>query len=88
VKKLADRLRKDVARYAWRYADGDPEFARAIARDVVALSAVADLIDAGDLRAAYKRAERLDTIVRDAISKSVWNALSGGAAFGHTEHDA
>ena len=83
---LAARARRDAERYQLRYpADGDAEFARTIRRDVSAIRAVADLIQAGRLDEAYRRAARLDTVVRDAFSKSVWNAMSKGAAFGHRE---
>jgi hypothetical protein len=83
---LAARARRDAERYQRRYlADGDAEFARTIRRDVAAILAVADLIQAGRLDAAYRRAARLDTVIRDAFSNSVWNAMSKGAAFGHGE---
>ena len=83
---LAARARRDAERYQLRYpADGDAEFARTIRRDLAAIRAVAGLIQAGRLDAAYRRAARLDTIVREAFSKTVWNAMSKGTAFGHGE---
>jgi len=83
---LAARARRDAERYQHRYpADGDAEFARTIRRDVAAIHAVAELIQAGRLDAAYRRAAKLDTVVRDAFSKSVWSAMSKGTAFGHGE---
>lgn len=84
--QLAARLRRDAVRYRNQQNDaGDMEFARVIFADYVAMNAVADLIEMGDQRAAYRRASRLDTVVRDAFSKTIWNALSGGRAFGHEE---
>lgn len=83
---LAARARRDAERYQRRYdARGDADLARTIKRDVAAINAVADLIEVGDMRGAYRRAARLDTIVRDGFSKTVWNALSKGKAFGHGE---
>ena len=84
--QLAVQLRRDAVRYRNQIDDaGDMEFARVVFADYRAINAVADLIETGDLKAAYRRASRLDTIVRDAFSKTVWNALSGGRAFGHEE---
>ena len=86
---LAERARRDAERYERQHdTRGDAELARTIGRDVAAIHAVADMIEAGDLRAAYKRAARLDTIVRDGFSKSVWQALSKGKAFGHEGDDS
>lgn len=85
-RQLAARLRRDAIRYRNEHDDeGDMEFARVIFADYRALNAVANLIASGDLRAAHRRASRLDTVVRDAFSKTVWNALSGGCVFGHEE---
>ena len=84
--QLAARLRRDAVRYRNQIDDaGDMEFARVIFADYRAMNAIADLIEGGDLRAAYRRASRLDTVVRDGFSKQVWKALSGGRAFGHEE---
>ena len=83
---LAARARRDAERYERRYdSRGDAELARTIKRDVAAILKVADLIESGDLRRAYRRAARLDTIVREGFSKTVWHALSKGKAFGHGE---
>lgn len=83
---LAARARRDAERYR-RSVDvtGDAALARTIRRDVAAIRAVADLIERGRLLDAYKRAVRLDTVVRDAFSNTVWNAMSKGNAFGHGE---
>lgn len=83
---LAARARRDAERYQ-RSVDvtGDPALARTIRRDVRAILAVADLIEAGDLMGAYRRAVRLDTAVREGFSNTVWRALSKGKAFGHGE---
>jgi len=86
---LAARARRDAERYERQHdTTGDPEFARTIKRDVAAIHAVADLIATGDMRGAYRRAARLDTVVRDAFLKTVWNALSKGKAFGHEGDDS
>lgn len=86
---LATQLRKDAERYTRTYkdTDGDAEFAATIKHDVAALNRVADKLETGDVKGAYRIAARLDTVVRDGISDRVWNAMSGSAAFGHTEHD-
>lgn len=87
-RQLASQLRRDAKEYERQFAsDPDPEYRRTILADLAALHAVADLLDRGDVRGAYRRAARLDTVVREAISTPVWNALSGGNAYGHTEHD-
>jgi hypothetical protein len=88
-KDLAAQLRRDADRYAREYGDrDDKEFQALMDRDVADLRRVAAVIEKGDLKRAYRIAERLDTNVRDSISNSVWKAMTGGAAFGHTEHDA
>lgn len=86
---VAKTARRDSRRYAREneHFGTDAEMRAVIARDVKALNAVADLIESGDLRAAYRRWSRLDTIVREAISRSVWLALTGGLAYDHTRHD-
>jgi hypothetical protein len=87
-RQLAAQLRRDAAKYAMPFKnDPDAEFRRMIEKDVAALRGIADLIQAGEIRHAYQRSSRLDTAARDGISRVVWNAMSGGAAFGHTEHD-
>lgn len=87
-KELAAQLRRDADRYAREYGDReDKEFQALMDRDVADLRRVAAVIEKGDLKRAYQIAAKLDTAVRDEISRVVWQALTGGAAFGHTEHD-
>ncbi|MBL8857580.1 MAG: hypothetical protein JNL28_03625 [Planctomycetes bacterium] len=87
-KQLADQIRRDATRYVAANATDDAEFRRTIQADVRALNAVADLAAAGDVRGAYLRAAKLDTVVREAIADKAWRALSGNAAFGHTRWDS
>ena len=84
---LAALIRRDAAKYGRENMTDDAELRAVIARDILALHRVAELVEDGNLRAAYKRAARMDTAVRDAFSKRAWDQLSGGAAFGHTEFD-
>jgi hypothetical protein len=86
---LAALIRRDAERYIAQFnRDGtDAEFERLIARDKVALDAVADLAEKADLRGAYRRWAKLDTVVREALSQPAWRALTGGNAIGQTEHD-
>lgn len=84
---LAAQIRRDAERYGKANRSDDAELRAVIARDILAMHAVADLVEAGDMRRAYQRAARMDTAARDGFSKRAWNQLSGGAAFGHTEHD-
>lgn len=84
---LADLIREDAAKYGAQFnRDGtDAEFEKLIDRDVKALERVAELVEAGDLRGARRRWERLDTVVREALSNRAWRGLTGGRAFGHEE---
>lgn len=85
---LAAQIRRDAERYGRANRTDDAELRTVIARDVLAMHAVADLVAKGEVKRAYQRAARMDTAARDGFSKRAWNQLSGGAAFGHTEHDA
>jgi hypothetical protein len=86
---LAAKLRRDAERFAREHADQDDMEMRALTdRDVADLRRVAAVIAKNDLKRAYELASKLDTAVRDAISDVVWQALTKGAAIGHTEHDA
>jgi hypothetical protein len=88
TKQVAETIRADAEKYAAQFHhDGDREFEELIAKDVAALRAVADLVEHGDMRAAYRRWSRLDTVVREALSQRAWRALTGGNAVGHTRHD-
>jgi hypothetical protein len=86
---LAEMIHADAARYVAQFnRDGtDHEFERLIDRDETALNAIADLAESGDLRAAYRRWARLDTVVREALSQRAWRGLTQNAAICHTEHD-
>jgi hypothetical protein len=76
-RQLAAQLRRDARAYAAPFRrDSDPEFRAQIAKDVADLMAVAELLQAGQLRAAQRRYWKLDTAVRDAASQAVWLVLS------------
>ena len=87
--QLAETIRADAKKYEAQFNhDGDREFEKLIAKDVAALNAVADLVERGDMRGAYKRWSRLDTVVREGLSPKAWRALTNGNAIGHTRFDS
>ena len=88
TQQLAETIRADVKKYEAQFNfDGDREFEKLIAKDVTALNAVADLVERGDMRGAYRKWSRLDSEPRQALSQKAWRALTNGNAIGHTEHD-
>jgi hypothetical protein len=87
-KDLARILRSDAEKYMRDYDDkDDAEFSALMKRDYADLRRIAAVLEKGDIKRAYRIASELDTVVRESISGPVWQALTGGAAIGHTEHD-
>lgn len=84
---LAARVRRDAERYARANLTDDAEFDAMISRDVAAMHAVANLVEAREMNRAYQRASRMDMAARNVFSRVVWEQVAGGAAFGCTEID-
>ncbi len=84
---LAAAIRRDAAKYGRENRTDDPELRMVIARDVLALHAIADLVEQREMRRSYRRLVRLDTAVRDSLTRKSHDAITGGCAPGHSEHD-
>jgi hypothetical protein len=80
-KTAAAKLNKIANGYAakhYGYPD-DADYQNMLVDDTEDLRAIASLIANGDLGAALRKAEYLDTAVRDEIPDKVWSLLTGKA---------
>ncbi len=59
--------------------DGDVELAAGYAADVADLRAILRLIEAGALHEAAEVVDRLDTLVRDLLPQSLYEAVVSGS---------
>ena len=74
LKRLADSVRKDAEEYKDTFCK-DYEDKVAFQGDVDDLLEIASLIEKGEIVKAQRKADNLDTFVRECINDKAWNFL-------------